>query len=56
MNKDLMTIIALIFACLGVMVMFFRKDIFKDRARLVTTTSGFVVSCVALLMIYIVNR
>jgi len=57
MDKNILNIIALIFLCVGAFCIFWKRDIFKEKASSwITTTSGFVVSCIALIVIYFVNR
>jgi len=56
MSESLINILALIFFCIGIFCIFWRRDILKDKtSNWVLTTSGFVVSCVSLLVIFFVN-
>ena len=56
MSESIINILALIFLCVGVFCIFWRRDILKDKtSNNVLTTSGFVVSVVSLLLIYFVN-
>lgn len=57
MSESIINIIALIFLLIGVFCIFWRRDILKDKtSNWIVTASGFVVSCVSLLIIYFVNR
>ena len=57
MSANVINILALIFFCVGIFCIFWKRDLLKDKTNnVVLTTSGFVVSCVALLIIYFVNR
>jgi len=57
MSESIITIIALIFLCIGAFCVYWRRDILKDKtSNWVLTTSGFVVSCISLLIIYFVNK
>lgn len=57
MSENLINILALIFLCIGVFCIFWRRDMLKDKtSNWKVTASGFVVSCISLLIIYFVNR
>ena len=57
MSGNIINIIALIFLCISVFCIFWKRDIFKDKtSNNILTASGFVVSCISLLIIYFVNR
>ena len=57
MSESIINIIALAFLVIGVLCIFWRRDILKDKtSNWKITTSGFVVSCISLLIIYFVNR
>jgi len=56
MSERITNILALIFLCVGVFCIFWKRDIFKDKtSNNALITSGFVVSVVSLLVIYFVN-
>ncbi len=56
MSESIINILALIFLCVGVFCIFWKRDIFKDKtSNWIITTSGFVVSVISLLVIYFVN-
>ena len=56
MSGSIVNILSLIFLCIGVFCVFWKRDILKDRtSNEVITTSGFVVSIISLLVIYFVN-
>jgi len=57
MSENIINIIALICLLIGVFCIFWKRDILKDKtSNWIVTTSGFVVSCISLLIIYFVNR
>ena len=57
MSESIINIIALAFLVIGVLCIFWRRDILKDKtSNWKITTSGFVVSVISLLIIYFVNR
>jgi hypothetical protein len=57
MSENLINILSLIFLCIGVFCIFWRRDILKDKtSNKKITTSGFVVSCISLLIIYFANK
>ena len=56
MSESIINILALIFLCVGVFCIFWKRDILKDKtSNWIVTTSGFVVSVISLLVIYFVN-
>lgn len=56
MSESIINILALIFLCIGVFCIFWKRDILKDKtSNWIVTTSGFVVSVISLLVIYFVN-
>ena len=55
--KSIINIIALIIICIGVLCIFFRREIFKEKSNSkVISVSGFVVSVIMLVVIFFVNR
>lgn len=56
MSESIINILALIFLCVGVLGIFWKRDVLKDKtSNWIITTSGFVVSVISLLIIYFVN-
>lgn len=57
MSGNIINIMALIGILIGVLCVFWSRDILRDKEdNRILTTSGFVVSCVSLLIIYFLNR
>ena len=57
MSESVINIVALIGVLIGVICIFWKRDVFKNKASgYVLTTSGFVVLSISLLIIYFVNR
>ncbi len=57
MSESIINIIALIGLLIGVFCIYWRRDILKAKtSSWIVTTSGFVVSCISLLIVFLINR